>query len=161
MKRVGIILTDAVTVIGVCLAILFLLFYVSGKKPYIVLSGSMESAIHTGSICVVNEKVPYVHIGKDDVIAFREGKMQVMHRVLKVHAEGLETKGDANNVSDGITTTPENYMGKVMFSIPYVGYILRFLYTKTGMIISVTIIIAAIICSELLKENKKGKEEDI
>ena len=51
----------------------------------------------------------------------------VTHRVISILEEGIETKGDSNEISDGISTTEENFCGKTLFSIPYIGYILSYL----------------------------------
>ncbi len=104
----------------------WIIFFAFGIKSYIVLSGSMEPTIPTGSICFVNTHVPYEDIQEGDVIAFFHGGGMVTHRVLRVTVEGLETKGDANDRSDGVTTGPDNFHGKTIFHIPYVGYGLEF-----------------------------------
>ena len=99
---------------------------VLGIRSYIVLSGSMEPAIPTGSVCFVNTCVNYEDVKEGDVIAFFHGGGMVTHRVLQVTEQGLETKGDANGRSDGITTGPDNFHGKTIFHIPYVGYMVEF-----------------------------------
>lgn len=97
-----------------------------GIRCYIVTSGSMEPAIPTGSICLVDVRADYEKIQTGDVIVFLRGRGLVTHRVVEVTAEGLETKGDANERSDGITTGPENFRGKTIGYVPYVGYVLVF-----------------------------------
>ncbi len=116
LKRSG--LSGLLTLLGVAWGVVFLV----GIRCYIVMSGSMEPAIPTGSVCFVNTCVKYEDIQEGDVIAFFHGGGMVTHRVLSVTDEGLETKGDANGRSDGITTGPENFHGKTIFHIPYVGY---------------------------------------
>ena len=158
MKWAGKIISDVLTMVWLVLAIGFLLLFVLGIKPYIVLSGSMEPAIRTGSLCMINEQSPYEQIKKGDVIAFWQGEMRVTHRVLQVHPEGLETKGDANDVSDGVTTTKENYVGKTVCSIPFMGYAFQFMRSKEGIAVSVgfftVVIIGAAVFHELkYKEN--------
>ena len=82
-------------------------------NPYIVMSASMEPEIQTGSLCFVDTKYPYSDIKDNDIIAFQtESDMFVTHRAIDVTEEGIETKGDANDISDGITTTEKNYLGK-------------------------------------------------
>ena len=44
-------------------------------------------------------------------------KQKVTHRVKAVTREGIETKGDANDHSDGISVNPENFIEKIF--IPY------------------------------------------
>lgn len=94
-----------------------------GLKGYTVVSGSMEPEFSTGDFVVV-KTTPYEKIKKNDVISFTRGKDIVSHRVVEKTAQGLETKGDANNLVDQGITTSKEYIGKLFFSIPYYGYII-------------------------------------
>lgn len=129
--------------LGLILVVLALFAF--GIKPYITMSGSMEPGIHTGSVCFVNTKAQYNEIQEGDIIAFQTsmGKL-VTHRVISITEEGMETKGDANDVSDGISTTSENFCGKTLFSIPYVGYGLVVLKRPRNIAI-VLVVIAAVV----------------
>lgn len=134
---------------GVILIVTFgiLILFVAGIRPNIVLSGSMEPAIKTGSICFVNTNAAYEEVQTGDIIAFKQGPKQVTHRAVVVTEEGIETKGDNNDVSDGITTTKENFIGKTVCSIPKIGYFLQFCLNPRGRIISITIILALFIAT--------------
>lgn len=140
----------------------FIALYVIGIEPFVVVSGSMEPTIHTGSLSFVNKHAKYESIKENDVIAFtlRTGD-KVTHRVVKITEEGMETKGDANSVSDGALTTKMNFIGKNMFSIPKIGYGVKLIQTKKGKIILVTIIIIILLLGFLMSDNdksdKKGK----
>ena len=61
-----------------------------GYKPFIVLSGSMEPAIHAGDLIITRVTEPE-HIAEGDIIAFRADKnVIVTHRVTDVQTgEGL------------------------------------------------------------------------
>lgn len=132
-----------------------------GKRPFIVVSGSMEPSIHVGSISIIDTNANYEDIKTQDVIAFEsEGGKMVTHRVINITEEGFETKGDNNDVSDGVTTTKVNYKGKNIFSIPYLGYIVRFIQTVKGRILAITGIIAIVILDLLTSEEKKQKVEN-
>lgn len=100
-----------------------LLLHLCGVKAYIVMSGSMEPEIQTGSLCMVNRRASFDRIREGDVIAFETAGGMVTHRVVRKDGEWLETKGDANDISDGYTTTRENYRGETIFSVPYLGYL--------------------------------------
>lgn len=141
---------------------IFIALYVFGIEPFVVISGSMEPTIKVGSLSFVNKHVKYESIKENDVIAFTLGTGdKVTHRVVKITEEGLETKGDANSVSDGISTTKMNYIGKNIFSIPKVGFAVRLIQTTKGKIILTTIIIIILLIGFLMsdndKSNKKGK----
>lgn len=117
---------NAVLLFGFLLSVILVIFFVNGIFLYITISGSMEPKIQTGSLCFVDTRVSYDEIKTGDIIAFENfaGNM-VTHRVVSVAEAGLETKGDANNVSDGVSVTENNFHGKTLFSIPYAGYVLN------------------------------------
>jgi len=121
--------------------------------PYIVLSGSMEPSIRTGSLCVVDTGVPFEQIKSGDVIAFETGTGQlVTHRVVSFVDGAIETKGDANTVTDGFTTTIDNYRGKTLFSIPGLGYVIKQLQTVRGKIISASAFLFLLLFSRFADE---------
>ncbi len=95
----------------------------AGLEVLIVQSGSMGPGIPEGSLAVADMRCGYSSIEKGDIIIFQAGEGRVMHRVYAVTEEGLETKGDANRVADGITTTRRNFRGRVFFHAPYLGFL--------------------------------------
>lgn len=94
--------------------------------PYIVLSGSMEPTIPTGSVAFINRKDR--EAGEGDVIAFTlssgEGQLMVTHRVVRVEGDLIYTKGDANESEDVSPIRPEQVVGTCAFHIPLLGYVL-------------------------------------
>ena len=93
----------------------------------IVRSSSMEPAMRAGALAVM---VPIdaedVKVG--DIIAFEppwDPDVTVSHRVIGVRHDGqlqFDTKGDATEESDPYYVPAQNVHGKVVFSIPYLGY---------------------------------------
>ena len=81
----------------------------------------------------------------------------VTHRVISVTNAGFETKGDANKVSDGISTNKTNYRGKTILSIPYAGYISMYLQSTRGKIILVSVIVALFISGLILLKRRTRK----
>ena len=84
----------------------------------IVLSGSMEPAIPTGSLVVIKPSDTY-HVG--DVITFGgslKNNVPTTHRIVKVRAESGEkvfiTKGDANAHEDSKEVREKDIVGKVV-----------------------------------------------
>lgn len=122
---------------------------ISDIEYRVVLSGSMEPDIMTGSICFIDMSVPYEDIQEGDIIVFSQGNAYVTHRVISVKEEGFVTKGDANTCSDGLSTTKENYYGQNIYSIPHLGYFLMELKSRRGLIIWITCCIALIISNKL------------
>lgn len=150
----------AVLLLFMTAAVLFLVqSKVSGEAPslfgyrvYTVLSGSMSPAFDTGSVVFVRPADPQ-GIAAGDVITFTGGGDQLTtHRVVEIDdAEGIEftTRGDANNVNDPNPVPAERLVGRVHGSAPYLGYIIEYLRTRTGLIILVFIPAFLVILFEL------------
>ncbi|HUZ76139.1 MAG TPA: signal peptidase I [Chloroflexota bacterium] len=101
-------------------------------QTYVVLSGSMEPAIRTGSVIVATAVNPdALEIG--DVITYiRPGDQEnITHRIvaMKGTAQGktFVTKGDANGVEDPGEVRFDRLAGKVTMTIPYLGYVFKFI----------------------------------
>ena len=116
----------------VAIAVLVAVLYLIGIRPYAVKTGSMEPAIHQGSLCFINHNTPFEEVSTGQVIAFKTGEMLVTHRVTKVDEDGITTKGDANNTEDVAKVTRENYIGKNEAVIPYFGNIPLYVKTFSG-----------------------------
>lgn len=132
---------------------------------YSVQSGSMQPSIKAGSIVIVQEQEKY---DKGDIITFNtNSETTVTHRIVRIEDTLFYTQGDANNVEDGNPVEEEQIIGKVMFTIPLLGYPFSFAKTPTGFILLIilpaTIIIAGEVINinkELIKIKKKKDEEN-
>ncbi len=144
-----------IIVAGIALGVLFLV----GIKPYVVESDSMKPKFAAGDICFINTKTDYEDIKEKDIIAFKiESGKYITHRVIKITDEGFETQGDANNVSDGVSTNKDNYIGKNVFSLPKAGVFIKAIQTTKGKIVAVAFIVSLFIFGILFgKEEKKVK----
>ena len=122
-------------------------------RPAVVMSGSMEPTLPVGSVVFIDEMAAdEVEIG--DAIAFRIGENYVTHRILDKKDGCYVTKGDANDSMDPWQIAPSQVEGKVIFSIPYVGYLFKFLSGKRGMIVAASLIICFILGSILERKNE-------
>ena len=145
------VLTTLIIVVG----IVFVGLYIAGIKPYVVLSGSMEPKLQTGSLCFINKRIKYDKLKEEDIIAFRnDNDTLVTHRLVSISPEEFETKGDANNTTDGVFKK-ERYVGKNIFWIPKVGYVIRIVQTTRGKLVFGTFIILLFAAGILLGENRK------
>ena len=142
-----------------------------GIKLYTVQSGSMEPAIHTGSIIISISSDNY-QIG--DIITFKAEKDRYIenpqyittHRIFDIKTDNKSelfiTKGDANNTPDIETTSKDLVLGKTIYSIPLIGYAVAFAKTRDGLLILIIIPAVIIIISELFSirdETKRLIEE--
>ena len=157
-KKVIKVLYNALMTLILILGIVFIFLYIIGIEPFVVETGSMKPTIQPGSVSFINKRVDYDKIKEYDVIAFTASTgARVTHRVVKVTDEGFETKGDANENSDGVSTTRNNYIGKNVFSIPKAGVVVKFIQTTKGKIVIVTLIIVILLSGFLMGDNSKGK----
>lgn len=125
-----------------------------GYQLFVVMSGSMEPSIKTGSVVLVGSQDKYK---EGDVVTYfagekknlRDIKATVTHRIVKTTEDGYTTKGDANNTEDRETVTTRSILGKVIFSVPYFGRVVAFSKTQNGFILLVIIPSTLIIYSEL------------
>jgi signal peptidase len=130
-----------------------------GWRTEIVLSGSMEPAIQTGSV-VVSRPIAAEDVREGDVIMFAssDGNSLTTHRVVSVQPEndGLHftTKGDANKGADINAVVPGQIVGIIVFSVPYLGYLVAFIRTPLGLVLFLVIPATILIISELLKVYK-------
>ena len=161
MKKAISIFQYTTITIGIIVIMLFLVPRFIGIRPYIVLSGSMEDEIKTGSVAYVDTKVKAEEIKEGDIIAFNMGAKQITHRVVSINSDKtFTTKGDANNVIDANSVKFSNCLGKTIFSLPYLGYILGAAQTKLGYIILILIIglnLTTLVFNDEDKNNKSNK----
>ncbi len=138
--------------------------YISGIGSYkymIVLSGSMSPVFNPYDVIVIKEKMPE-EISAGDILSFRKGDIIVSHRVISVEKSNgdyrFKTKGDANNVEDEELVSGKSILGRYVFRIPYIGYLIIKLKGIWG-VIAIWILGLYIIFTEVLKVLKKRKNE--
>jgi signal peptidase len=137
MKNTGINLVLVLSMGVMALAVMTYLAPHFGWQINSVVSGSMEPAISRGEMVVVRPVDPgEVRVG-DIVIINRlpDKDLNVCHRVVAIRYQaGLHfvTKGDANPLPDPLDITGRNIAGRVVFHIPALGYLIRFIYTPVG-----------------------------
>ncbi len=140
----------------------------------IVQSGSMEPAIKVGSLVAIKPADDY-NIG--DVITFGEdeqGEVPTTHRIVDERIVSGEvrytTQGDANDDPDAQEVGEREIIGKVLFSIPFLGFILDFARQPIGFVLIVGIPLAIVVIDEITniwtevrrmrEEKKKNKDSD-
>lgn len=115
-----------------------------GYKPFIVMSGSMETTINVGDLVIV-KKVNSSSIHTGDIIAFKNGNIVISHRVKEVINDSetykFKTKGDNNNVADDFIVSSDAIEGIFVNKIPGLGSILLFLGKPIGLLMVILVII--------------------
>ena len=61
-----------------------------------------------------------------DVIVYSNERGFTIHRIVKLNENSLITKGDANNAPDQKEIPKKEIIGKVLVSVPFVGYAVDF-----------------------------------
>ncbi len=111
----------------VALLIILFSFGYFGAKPTVISSGSMQPALETGDMVLI-EHVELKDIEKGDIIQYEMGPIPTVHRVKDIKTEEngeifFITQGDANRKPDVEPVKPEQIQGKVVFNIPKIGWI--------------------------------------
>lgn len=121
-------------------------------KPYIVQSGSMEPTIMTGDIIIVSPQAKYY---RNQVITFKDsGERVVTHRIVgdgRNEDGPFVTKGDANQTTDEEEVTPVQIIGKVIFTLPKLGYVVAYSRTPAGLVLLVIVPMTIIAYDEIKK----------
>jgi len=154
----------AFIVVVALLLIVSVLPITGNYKVMTVISGSMQPAIKMGSVVIVKPASDY-QIG--DVITFgpySKTKVPTTHRIYDIKVEGGQpvyiTKGDVNNAPDSREIKKSDIVGKVLFSVPYMGYAVEFAKKPIGFALIIIIPAAIIVGDEIKKiyvEVKKKK----
>lgn len=129
-----------------------------GWKPFIVLTGSMETEINAGDVAVVKEiDTKTLQVG--DIIAFKKSNVVTTHRIVAVETDEdgnlvFTTKGDNNNTEDNSKVYEYEIEGKYEFKIANLGNVAVFIQTPTGMIACLSIPIALIIIIQIIQSRQ-------
>ena len=166
MRQVLSVISTAVLILVVLLAFLSIGVMLFGLHPYVVLSGSMEPALRTGSVAYVRSIEPEdVEVG--DIITFSiDSDTVATHRVVEIVGSGsslsFRTKGDANNVEDSALVRSSQLVGKAVFSIPGLGRLLEYIHTPKGrnvaIVVGVVLVLIVALPDALFPKKKPGPE---
>ncbi|MFI7587462.1 signal peptidase I [Spongisporangium articulatum] len=135
MRDVRVVADRASTVaLGLALLLLGGLLFagLDGVRPLVIRSGSMTPTIGVGDV-VLSRSVPAVSIRAGQVVTFhdpsRHGEL-VTHRVRAVSYTpsqvDVETRGDANQVSEKWSVPIGGSVGREVFVVPKVGLVVPF-----------------------------------
>lgn len=148
-------------ILFILLASVLMIPSVIGIRPFIVMSGSMEPEIMTGSIAFIDTKNQEADAG--DIITFHTGDALVTHRVFAIRDGLYQTKGDANDQPDVELVSAEQVEGKYRYNIPKLGFLLASL-GKKGLIGAVMWLLGlnalSFLMSASVKREQVNKDDD-
>lgn len=136
-----------------------------GYELYAIVSGSMEPTIPVGSVVYAREVSPQ-EIEAGDIVVFYGGHASdtvITHRAVENRRDTQEllTKGDANQGNDMLPISYSNIIGRVVLSIPLLGFLLPLVAEVSGKIYLVGILGAGVlfrILGSRLREQDKSED---
>lgn len=133
-------------------------------KSFVVVSGSMEPAIRSGSVVFVKPVTPS-SIKKGDIIAFTSPsnpKDTIIHRVDSISSIDpllFKTKGDNNNAVDNWDVMGVSVKGLYFAAIPFLGYIGAFVRQPLGFGLIIVLPALLFIISQVINIKKNITKE--
>ena len=129
---------------------------------YVVASGSMIPELEVYDVLIVQGHEPFEDIEIGDIIVFNrpsDHNRVIVHRVVSIiddEPKTIRTKGDANPASIPGTDFPitdKEYIGKVVYTLPQVGYVTQLLKPPINYII-IAVVIGVMIVKQITKKKK-------
>jgi len=156
-------ITNGLLIVLVILVVFLALSPLVGWRFDIILSGSMEPSVGTGDLAIVGPTT-WGDLRVGDIIIFnstyRDG--QVCHRIIEIDISNqtIQTKGDANEDPDPFLAHPEDIVGKVHMSVPYLGYLVQCIRGPLGIIAIIGLFTISLIKTDErgASSNKKNEE---
>lgn len=161
----GILKDILIVAIGVLVIWIGLQVVFGTQNPfYVVASGSMIPVLQVYDVLIVQGHIPFDDIEVGDIIVFNRPSGHdrvIVHRVASIiddDPKTIRTKGDANPASIPGTDFPiteEEYIGKVAYVIPQVGYVTQLLKPPINYVIIVIVIGIMVVKQMTKKKNEK------
>ena len=155
-----------VLAIVTAIAVGFVLFNViTGTKGYAVTSDSMAEKLVRGD-AVFSKAVSFDELKEGDIITVRVGEAGFFtHRIVEIDSgkRTVTTKGDANDSNDPMDTKESDIVGKVWYSVPYIGYLSIIFNGKSSIkavIILAVIAVALIALNSVISKSKKTRGDN-
>ena len=168
IKKVWNAITTVLVSLMVLLAALLWGFKLLGFEVLVVQSGSMEPNYHVGSLVYVKPVAPET-LEAGDVITFElGGGVRGTHRIVEVLNEdgslSFVTKGDNNDHADFNPVLPENIVGEVKFTIPYLGFLITYIQQPPGTYVTICVVAVLLLLTILpdiiFPEGKEKKKQE-
>ena len=168
LKKIWSAITTIVLILVALLALLLVGARLFGLQIYVVLSGSMEPHYHVGSIIYVKDVPPESLQVGDDISFLISENTVATHRIVEILPDetgsaGLRfrTQGTANTTTDA-PVHQSKVLGKVVGTIPLLGYLFDFVKHPPGTYITLgvaTIIVLLAFVPDIIMGLKKQPPE--
>jgi len=133
-----------------------------GSLHFMTVTGtSMEPLITSDDIIVISSGKNSIKLG--NIIAYHyhfednSSPFIITHRVIGFAPEGYRTKGDACTNADNYVVASEDVIGVMCFKIPYLGALIHFANTLTGLFILVIAPAIILIIQEIRNLMRNGE----
>ena len=162
----GVIKDIAIVGVGVLVIWFGLTLAFGTQNPfYVVASGSMIPELEIYDVLIVQGHEPFEDLEIGDIIVFNrpsDHNRVIVHRVVSIiddDPKTLRTQGDANPASIPGTDFPiteEEYIGKVVYTLPQVGYVTQLLKPPINYVI-IAVVIGVMVVKQITKRKKEKK----
>lgn len=136
---------------------------------YVVSSGSMEPVLDIYDVLIVKNGSTFEGTQRGDIIVFNRPEIHdrvIVHRIVDIRESSeriITTKGDANPASIPGTDFPitkDDYIGKVVYVIPKIGYVTRLIQPPVNYII-IAVILAILFFNRTSRKKDRKHDEDL
>ena len=152
MKILKNLITITAALAGI-IGVLAMILVLAGFRPFILKSESMEPVYTKGSLCWVNTRVDLDSVEIGDVLVYRSpANTLVLHRLVD-KSSSVDTstlpvvmQGDANSMSQDVTLSSINFIGREAFTIPRLGVMVEHILSNNAIwfIVSLFVLLAAV-----------------
>ena len=138
MKILKNLITITAALAGI-IGVLALILVLAGFRPFILKSESMEPVYTKGSLCWVNTRVDLNSVEIGDVLVYRSpANTLVLHRLVEKERSDdtsslpVTMQGDANSLSQDVTLSSINFIGRETFTIPRLGVMVEHILSNNA-----------------------------
>ena len=152
MKILKNLITITAALAGI-IGVLALILVLAGFRPFILKSESMEPIYTKGSLCWVNTRVDLDSVEVGDVLVYRSpANTLVLHRLVEKERSDdtsslpVTMQGDANSMSQDVTLSSINFIGREAFTIPRLGVMVEHILSNNAIwfIVVLFVLLAAV-----------------
>ena len=153
------IASTAIVVLFVVIAVALMGLRIFGLTPYSVLTGSMTGVYNEGDLIYVKKvTLDELKVGDDITFMLNEDKLLATHRIIAIDSERgyVQTKGLHNDNPDA-PVHYKNIVGKVVFSLPALGYVSDWVMGTPGKYISISLgvlFVVALFIPDIIRKKK-------